>query len=109
MYTYDQIATESLAIPCIDYYKGMELFKETVNNFILGKSKEKEFSIMTENSIMSFNIGSDNDKSVVSYMTVKDGVYNVESVEYPELRLESNNKINSIESNFLKSLLMEVD
>ena len=50
------------------------------------------------------------DKSVVSYASIKDGVYRVESVEYPELGLESNHKLdeNSIESNFLKSLLVEV-
>lgn len=110
LYTYDQIKTESSAIPCIDYYKGMELFREAVDNFILGKSKEKEFCIKMENSVMSFNIGSDKDKSVVSYMTVKDGIYRVEATEFPELRLESNHPLNenSIESKFLRSLLVEV-
>lgn len=114
MYTYDQIVTESSAIPCIDYYTGMELFKETVDNFLLGKIKRTDslsLILTSESTLMSMDIDLNNkDKSVVSYASIKDGVYRVESVEYPELGLESNHKLdeNSIESNFLKSLLVEV-
>lgn len=110
MYTYDQIATESSIIPCIDYYKGMELFRETVDNFILGKSKSSDCLAISEGTLISEDFDLNNkDMSVISYTSIKDGTFRVESTDYPELGLETD-KLNekSIESNFLKSLLVEV-
>ena len=105
MYTYDQIMTEDSAIPVIDYYKGLDLLGECVRNFILGKSKKDEFIVCNENSIMSFDM-SDKDLSCISYTSIKDGNYRIESVDFPELVIESTEPIvkDSIEAKFLQLL-----
>lgn len=109
MYTYDQIETESNAIPVIDYYKGMEVFSEMVNNYITGKKRSLNHVITNENSIISIDI-SESDKGCVCYMSLLDGTYRLESVEFPELFIESDHYMgkDSIENKLLESILMEV-
>ena len=108
MYTYDQIMTEKSAFPVIDYYKGMELFKEVVKNYIRGNVSDKSYMIRTENSIMGLEIGSDKDKSCISYMSLKDDKFRLESVEFPDLFIESDHYMdnNSVEKHFLDSLII---
>ena len=108
MYTYDQIMTEKSAFPVIDYYKGMELFKEVVKNYIRGNVSGKSYMIRTENSIMGLEIGSDKDKSCISYMSLKDDKFRLESVEFPDLFIESDHYMdnNSVEKHFLDSLII---
>lgn len=107
MYSYDQIKTEQSAIPVIDYYAGMEVFKTIVENFLLGKEKSQEHIIVSENSTMNLVIGDSNNETCVSYMSIKDGIYRMESVEFPSIYVESKTPIlsNSIESQVLHSLL----
>lgn len=102
MYTYDQIMTEESAIPVIDFYKGLEMFGEVTKNFILQNTKMTENPVyFNENSIMTFDIGTDTDTSCVSYATLRDGKTYVESVQFPELYLEADS-INSVEAKFLQ-------
>lgn len=108
MYTYDQIMTEKSAFPVVDYYKGIELFKEVVKNYIRGNVSDKSYMIRTENSIMGLEIGSDKDKSCISYMSLKDDKFRLESVEFPDLFIESDHYMdnNSVEKHFLDSLII---
>ena len=104
MYTYDQIMLEESAIPVIDYYKGLEMFSEVTRNLILQNVKLDNNPIyFNENSNMVFDIGNEKDLACVSYTSLRDGKYYVESVEYPELYLESDS-INSVEAKFLQLL-----
>lgn len=104
MYSYDQIMIEENAFPVIDYYQGLEFLKEAVRNYITGKSKEREFSIRTENSIIGIDIG--NDGPCMTYMCIRDNKYRVESVDFPEISLESTTPLdkNSLEYKFLEGL-----
>ena len=107
MYTYDQIMTEESAIPVIDYYKGLDLLGEMVHNFIMGKSNNDEYVVMNENSIMSLDYCPESkDVSCITYTSIVNGKYRVESVKYPELALESENLTgnNSVETKFIKLL-----
>ena len=110
MYTYDQIMTESEAHPVLDYYKGMELFENVTMNYLKGKSNDKEYLVSNENSIIGADIGNSEDKGCICYMNIVNGKYRLESVEVPELAIESDKYMgdNSSEKRFLESLLMEV-
>ena len=106
MYTYDQVMTEENAYPVLDYYQGLEFLKEAVRNYITGKSKEKEFSIKTENSIIGIDIGDGIDSPCMTYMSIRNNKYRVESVDFPEISLESTTPLdkNSLEYKFLEGL-----
>lgn len=104
MYTYDQIMLEESAIPVIDFYKGIEMFSEVTRNLILQNTKLDDNPVyFNENSNMVFDIGNEKDLACVSYTLLRDGKFYVESVEYPELYLESDS-INSVEAKFLQLL-----
>lgn len=106
MYTYDQIMTEESVSPCIDYYEGMRIFEEITTNFLLGDSDKTDYVIADENSIMGLDVGSDDDKSCVTYMSLRDGTYRLESVDFPHLSIKSKDYLdnNSTEAKVLKSL-----
>lgn len=104
MYTYDQIMLEESAIPVIDFYKGLEMFSEVTRNLILQNTKLDDNPIyFNENSNMVFDIGNEKDLACISYTSLRDGKAYVESVEFPELRLEADS-INSVEAKFLQLL-----
>lgn len=111
MYTYDQIMTEELAVPVIDYYEGMRMFEEVVTNYLLGKSNDKSdcITITNENSTMSISLENETDKNCVTYMSIKDGNFYVESVEFPEFVLKSKSNDSSLEERFLKGLEFRKD
>lgn len=90
MYTYDQIMTEELAIPTIDFYKGLDLLSEVVKNFVLNKSKNSNTAELNKTPYTSF----------------KEKMYSIHSSKCPELMLESNSFLdeNSIEYRFLEGL-----
>lgn len=110
MYTYDQIYTESLAYPVIDYYKGMEIFSNIVESFLKYPNNKPSSGVFVqnENSMMTYDIGKEDDKMCTTYISIKDGKYYVESVDFPELSTSSNNIINnsSDEMRVLKGLLI---
>lgn len=90
MYTYDQIMTEELAIPTIDFYKGLDLLSEVVKNFVLNKSKNSNTTELNKTPYTSF----------------KEKMYSIHSSKCPELMLESDSFLdeNSIEYRFLEGL-----
>ena len=57
---------------------------------------------------MSLDISDGKDKSCVCYMSLKENIFRLESVEYPDLFIESDHYMdnNSIEKKFLDSLII---
>mgnify|MGYP003299517648 CR=1 FL=1 len=110
MYTYDQINTESSAYPVVDYYKGMSIFSNIVESFLKYPNNKPSSGvfIQNENSMMTYDIGCENDKMCTTYISIKDGIYYVESVDFPELCVSSNKVIDntSDEVKVLKGLLI---
>lgn len=92
MYSYDQIETESTAHPVIDYYFGMDTFSKIVESYLRTGSKPKDcfaININENNSFMSLDIDNSKDSACVCYSSIKDNKYYLESIEFPELFIES--------------------
>lgn len=107
LYTYDQINLEENAYPVMSYSEAMRMISEAARNYCLGKSKDVNVSLFSENSVMTLDINeSSNDMSCVTYMSIKDGKYYVESVDFPDLFLTSQNPMDktSLEYKFLEGL-----
>ena len=107
LYTYDQINLEENAYPVMSYSEAMRMISEAARNYCLGKSKDVNVSLLSENSVMTLDINeSNNDMSCVTYMSIKDGKYYVESVDFPDLFLTSQNPMDktSLEYKFLEGL-----
>lgn len=108
LYSRDQIEFEEKALPVIDYYKSLDLLSETVKNYIKGVKTSDLLTVQNENSLMSVDC-SDNDnrdKSCVTYFSIKEGKYILESVDFPDLKLTSDKFMGntSDESKFLTLL-----
>ena len=90
MYSYDQIETESTAHPVIDYYFGMNTFSKIVESFLRNGRKPKDCFVISENnSFMGLNVSDNKESICVCYGSIKDNKYYLESVEYPEFIIES--------------------
>lgn len=107
MYTYDQIMTEENAVQVLDYYESMKVFSEIVYNFLTTNKKVSSGYIYSnENSKMILDINS-NDKSCVSYFDIKNNIWCLESVEFPDLYIKSESKLDegSLKRRIFESLI----